>query len=90
MTVPFSNLEDILYSHNEEMAEEIFEFLVQKGYTVALSSSVIKTYTHGEQVVKRLDVHKKKPICKYCGSTFTVSKTASVQDECHACIMAQY
>lgn len=60
MTVPFSNLEDIIYSHNEEMAREIFDFLVAKGYTTALSSSVIQTGTHGEQVVKRLDVHKKK------------------------------
>ncbi len=60
MPVPYSNMEDIVYCHNEKMANEIFEFLRKKGYTVGLSGSVISTGTHGEQAVKRLDVYKKK------------------------------
>lgn len=60
MPVPFSNMEDIIYCHNEELANEVFEFLRQKGYPVGLSVSMINTGTHGEQVVKRLDVYKKK------------------------------
>jgi len=59
MSVPFSNMEDIVYCHNPELANEIFEFLRQKGYPVGLSSTVIQTGTHGEQVVKKLDVYKK-------------------------------
>lgn len=60
MGVPFSNMEDIVYCHNEELAKEIFDFLREKGYPIGLSSSVINTGTHGEQFVKRLDVFKKK------------------------------
>jgi hypothetical protein len=60
MGVPFSNMEDIIYCHNKELAYEIFDFLRGKGYSVGLSSSQITTGTHGEQVVKRLDVYKKK------------------------------
>lgn len=60
MGVPYSNVEDIVYCHNEKMAKEIFEFLMEKGYPIGLSSSQIETGTHGTQVVKRLDVYKKK------------------------------
>jgi hypothetical protein len=60
MTVPFSNMEDIIYCHNKELAFEIFDFLRQKGYSVGLTSSQIETGTHGKQTVKRLDVYKKK------------------------------
>jgi hypothetical protein len=60
MPVPFSNMEDIIYCHNEEIATEIFDFLRGKGYPVGLSSSLINTGTHGEQAVKRLDVYKMK------------------------------
>lgn len=59
MPVPYTNMEDIIYCHNPELANEIFEFLRQKGYPVGLSVSVIQTGTHGEQVVKKLDVYKK-------------------------------
>lgn len=59
MPVPYTNLEDIVYCHNEELANEIFDFLRGKGYPVGLSSTLIKTGTHGDQVVKRLDVYKK-------------------------------
>lgn len=59
MAVPFSNMEDIVYCHNEEIAKEIFDFLIKRGYPVCLSSSTIVTRTHGEQYVKRLDVLKK-------------------------------
>lgn len=60
MPVPYTNMEDIIYCHNEEMAKEIFDFLSSKGYKIGLSSSLIKTGTHGEQDVKRLDVFKKQ------------------------------
>lgn len=60
MTVPFSNMEDIVYCHNEVLAKDIFEFLISKGYRVAMSGSQIQTGTHGEQYVKRIDVYKKK------------------------------
>lgn len=60
MSVPFQNMEDIIYCHNEEIANEIQEFLRAKGYVVGKSSSVIITGTHGEQIVERLDVFKKK------------------------------
>lgn len=60
MTVPFSNMEDIVYCHNEEIAKEIFEFLLSKDYPVGMSSSQIETGTHGTQFVKRLDVYNKK------------------------------
>lgn len=30
MPVPFSNMEDIVYCHNEVIAKEIFEFLIVK------------------------------------------------------------
>lgn len=60
MPVPYSNLEDIVYCHNEEIAKEIFDFLREKGYPVGLSSSLITTGTHGDQAVKRLDVYKRK------------------------------
>lgn len=60
MPVPFSNMEDIIYCHNEEMAKEIFDYLIKKGYRIGLSGSQIETGTHGTQVVKRLDVYKKK------------------------------
>lgn len=60
MPVPFSNMEDIVYCHDEEIAKEIYDFLVSKGYPVGLSGSQITTGTHGEQFVKRIDVYKKK------------------------------
>jgi len=60
MPVPYSNMEDIIYCHNEEMAKEIFDYLRNKGFSVGMSSSQIVTGTHGEQFVKRLDVFKKK------------------------------
>lgn len=60
MSVPYSNMEDIIYFHNEVMAKEIFDYLVKNGYTVGFSSSQILTGTHGEQAVKRLDVYKKR------------------------------
>lgn len=59
MSVPYSNMEDIIYCHNENLSKEIFDFLRQRGYSVGLSNSVIVTGTHGEQHVKRLDVYKK-------------------------------
>jgi len=60
LPVPFSNVQDIIYFHDEEMAKEIFQYLVEKGHSVSLSSSQIITGTHGEQSVKRLDVYKNK------------------------------
>ena len=60
MGVPYTNMKDIVYCHDEEMAEEIFKFLVEKGYPVGMSSSIITTGTHGEQVVKKIDVFKKE------------------------------
>ena len=60
MPVPFPKLEDIIYCHNDEIADELLEFLQMKGYTVGKSISQIITGTHGEQVVKRLDVFKKR------------------------------
>jgi len=60
MPVPYSNMKDIVYCHDEELANELFDFLRSKGYSVGLSGSVINTYTHGEQPVKRLDVYKKQ------------------------------
>ena len=60
MPVPYSNMEDIIYCHNEEIAKGIFDFLRSMGYPVGLSNSLINTGTHGEQVVKRLDVYKKE------------------------------
>ena len=60
MTVPFSNMEDVVYCHNEVIAEEIFNFLMSKGYPVGMSGSQIETGTHGGQAVKRIDVFKKK------------------------------
>lgn len=60
MTVPYSNMEDIVYCHDEEMAKKIFDFLVKEGYPVGVSSSQIDTGTHGEQTVKRLDIYIKK------------------------------
>lgn len=59
MSVPYPNMEDIVYCHNEEMTKEIFDFLREKGYSVGLSGSFISTGTHGERAVKRLDVYKK-------------------------------
>lgn len=60
MPVPFSNMEDIIYCHNEGIAKEVFDFLKSKGYPVGLSGSIIQTGTHGEQAVKRIDVYKTK------------------------------
>lgn len=60
MPIPFSNMKDIVYCHNEEFAEELFNILREKGYAVGLSGSVINTGTHGEQAVKRLDIFNKK------------------------------
>ncbi|MEK3955953.1 MULTISPECIES: hypothetical protein [unclassified Psychrobacillus] len=60
MPVPFTNMEDIVYCHNEEIAKEIFEFLLSKGYPLGMSGSQIETGTHGMQVVKRIDVYKSK------------------------------
>lgn len=60
MPVPYSNMEDIVYCHNEKIAQEIYDFLREKGYPVGMSGSVISTGTHGEQVVRKLDVFKKK------------------------------
>lgn len=59
MSVPFSNMEDIIYCHNEKIANEIYNFLREKGYKICLSNSHINTGTHGAQNVKRLDVFKK-------------------------------
>lgn len=60
MPVPFTNMQDIVYCHDEEMAKEIFTFLTSQGYRVGVSSSQIDTGTHGTQYVKRIDVYKKK------------------------------
>lgn len=60
MPVPFENMKDIVYCHDEKMADEIYLFLLEKGYQVGMSSSCINTGTHGEQNVKRIDVFAKK------------------------------
>lgn len=62
MSVPYSNMEDVVYCHNEQIAREIACFLRDKGYPIGLSSSQINTGTHGEQNVKRLDVFKKQAV----------------------------
>lgn len=62
MGVLYSNMEDIIYCYNEEVAEQLFKFLISKGYPVGLSSSTITTGTHGLQSVKKLDVFKKKNV----------------------------
>lgn len=62
MGVPFSNMIDIVYCHEEEFAKDLFKLLVDNGYTVCLSSSVIETGTHGQQCVKRLDVMSKNEV----------------------------
>jgi hypothetical protein len=60
--VPFSerqkqtNVVDIIYCKTPEMAKDLFEFLLKKGYAVAQSTVQITTGTHGLQVVKKLDV----------------------------------
>jgi len=90
MPVPFSNMKDIVYFHDDELAEEIFDYLLKKGYRVCLSDSLIKTGTHGDQEVKRLDVFKKKEKlevieCEECeGSGFSKAGTGydSVCDKC--------
>ncbi|MBO0586479.1 hypothetical protein [Sporosarcina sp. E16_8] len=60
MEVQFSNMEYIIYCHNEAIAKEVFDFLMSRGYPVGMSGSQIETGTHGEQAVKRIDVYKKK------------------------------
>lgn len=60
MPVPFKNMKDIVYCHDEKMADEIYLFLLEKGYRVGMSSSCIETGTHGKQAVKRLDVFPTK------------------------------
>lgn len=88
MPVPFSNMEDIIYCHSNELAHELFYFLREKGYSVGLSNSQINTGTHGKQAVKRIDVFKKKAEtvdCEECGgSGFSKAGTGydAVCDNC--------
>jgi hypothetical protein len=49
---------DIIYSQNPEIAEELFNYLREKGYSVGVSTVEIVTGTQGNIVVKKLDVYK--------------------------------
>lgn len=62
MPVPFTNMEDIIYCHDEAMADKISDFLRNEGYSVGVSGSQIETGTHGTQVVKRIDVYKNNAV----------------------------
>lgn len=54
----FSNMEDIIYLQNAEIADDVAEFLMKKGYPVGVSSSAIEI--NGILTnVKKLDVFKK-------------------------------
>lgn len=54
----FSNMDDIIYLQNAEIADEVAEFLMKKGYPVGVSSSAIEI--NGVLTnVKKLDVFKK-------------------------------
>lgn len=50
---------DIIYCRSEEFAKEMFEFYINKGYSVMQSTVQIDTGTHGLHVVKRLDILSK-------------------------------
>jgi hypothetical protein len=56
--LPYSNVADIIYSQNPEIAEELFNYLREKGYSVGVSTVEIVTGTQGNIVVKKLDVYK--------------------------------
>lgn len=59
MSVPFKNMDDIIYCHDKVMAKRIVDFLRSEGHAVGLSSSQIETVTHGTQYVKRIDVYRR-------------------------------
>jgi len=51
-----TKLVDNVYCRNPEIANEIFEFLKQKGYAIGMSTVEIETGTHGKHVVRKLDL----------------------------------
>lgn len=54
-SVSFS-LFDTIYCHNPDVADDLYDHYTKKGYQVAISSVQIKTGTHGDCVVKKLEV----------------------------------
>lgn len=53
-----SNLVDILYCHEKEIADELFDFYLKKGHGVAMSTVQINTGTHGDCLVKKIEIYK--------------------------------
>ncbi len=53
------NLVDTIFCSTEVFAEEMFTYYTKKGYSVSVSTVGITTGTHGDIVVKRLDILEK-------------------------------
>lgn len=51
--------QDIVYCHSEENAEKLFEFYRAIGYQVGLPSVKINTGTHGDVMVKKIEITKR-------------------------------
>lgn len=54
----YSNMEDVVYCGNEEVANKIFKLFSDDGYTVGKSGQLIKTGTHGDVDAIRIDIYK--------------------------------
>ncbi|MBT2722294.1 hypothetical protein [Bacillus sp. ISL-46] len=47
---------DVIYCMTDSMAKAMFDYWLDKGFTVMQSTVEIETGTHGKHVVKRLDI----------------------------------
>jgi hypothetical protein len=52
-------LVDSIYCRTEDFVKQMFQFYIEKGYSVAQSTVEIETGTHGRHVVKKLDIMSK-------------------------------
>jgi hypothetical protein len=55
----YSNSKDIVFCGTQDTATDIMDLYIDKGYSVMQSTVQITTGTHGNQVVKRLDILKR-------------------------------
>lgn len=73
------DVKDIVFCREEDVADDLREFFVKKGYAVGVSTVEIETGTHGLHCVKKLDVLQ-SGVLESTASEDTISLKKKVQN----------